>query len=66
MNWDEFNAAVEDASGTVRRGDQAVRKLANLCVGRLRSACIDDYVLVALKKELRDFNLHTLRWKEPK
>jgi hypothetical protein len=66
MNFQEAYDAINDAKETIRQGDLAAKQLAGLLVGRLRVAHVPPYVLGQLKKELRDFNTQTSRWKDPK
>ena len=65
MNWKDFREAVEDAKLTVRRGDTAIRELSYMLPGRLR-VIGDANVLRDIKRELRDFDMVTGRWKEDK
>lgn len=63
MNLEQLNEAVADAKETMRLADIAAYRVAHLLRGRLRSAGIPTYMLEDLKRELRDFNLHTGTWK---
>lgn len=63
MNITEMEQAVDSAKAELRRADTVATSLAYLLVGRLRhvkGAC----PLAALKKELRNFNIHTGMWKD--
>ena len=64
MTLDEMHAAVKDAEAIRSRADIVTRKLAELCVGRLRTGNVSWHVLTELKRELRDFNMHTGCWRE--
>ena len=64
MTFDEMHQAVKDAEATRARADLHVRKMADLCAGRLRKGNVSAYVLKKLKRELRDFNIHTGYWKD--
>ncbi len=64
MTYQEMLEAQRDAEQTIRNGDRAVRALAKLTVGRLRLADVDRNVCEKLKRELKDFNMQTLQWKE--
>lgn len=64
MIFQEFCAAVESARSDVRKGDQVIREFAELAAGRLRLADVPSYVLADLKRELNDFNMKTMKWKE--
>ena len=59
--FDEIKAAVQNARLLNRAIDRQANTLASLLVGRLHN--VSDYHLKLLKKELRDFNIHTGRWK---
>ncbi len=63
MTYDEFCEAVADAERTEYRARVAVQKIARLCKGRLRLADVDSYTLSALKRELRDWNMHSCEWR---
>lgn len=63
MNWSEAESAIRDAREVVKRGDDAVQRLAKLLVRRLRVAEVSPYVLAELKRELQDFNAATKKWK---
>lgn len=60
--WDAVSAALAES----RRIDAAIKdhaaKIARLLPGRLRY--VSDDVLTDLKNELRDFNIHTGKWKK--
>lgn len=65
MNIHEAYAAVSDAKRTLESADSIATAAAKLIKGRLRK--VDDWdrkTLKALKKELRDFNAATGKWKE--
>lgn len=64
MTFNEFASAVEDARIIEKRANSAVNSLAGMCVGRLRNANVSSYVLRALKRELRDFNMTTGIWSD--
>lgn len=59
--WDLMRAAVDRARNTIRAANHMVNQLAPLMVDRLRH--VDSADLVRLKRELRDFDAHTKRWK---
>jgi hypothetical protein len=64
MNWNEFSEAMRDARNTLERADEAIRNLGGLVPGRLRSMRRDD--LRKIKRELRDFDMVTGKWKDEK
>lgn len=59
--FDEMRAAVSQAETTLRAADSVADSMARLLRGRLKS--VPGYVLSDLKRELRDFNIHTKEWK---
>lgn len=66
MNYDEMSAAVKDAERTMRLADIATDSLVQLVVGRLRKVTSwrGHDALKSLKKELRDYNMGTGKWKQ--
>lgn len=60
--WDRMRAAMSEARATMEAADDFANGAAQLCVGRLRR--VHSGTLKALKRELRDFNIHTGEWKE--
>jgi hypothetical protein len=60
--FDTMRAAVAEARLTMVAANEMARKIAPLLRGRLRECSGDD--LAALKRDLRDFNLTTHRWKD--
>lgn len=60
--FDAIRSAVQEARDLNRAVDQQSNALADLLQGRLRT--ITPGRLAALKRELRDFNMHTGHWKE--
>lgn len=63
MTFNEFSQAVAEAEAIERQANDMVQRLARICVGRLRSSQVPEYVLVRLKYELRDFNMRTQTWR---
>lgn len=59
--FDELRAALDQARMLNRALDNQADSMAHLLVGRLRN--LSPYRLSALKRELRDYNIHTGRWK---
>jgi len=64
MTIAEILQAVRDAEAAQRQVDTQVGQMARLCAGRLREAGVSSWTLVKLKRELRNFNMHTSMWKE--
>ena len=54
--------AVKEARATLEAADSVATTLAALLAGRLRRVN-SPYYLKQLKRELRDFNIHTGTWK---
>ncbi len=62
--WEEMRSAYKQAEQQIKAADNVVVDMARMIKGRLRTfAYFDCDVLAALKKELRDFNIQTRRWK---
>lgn len=63
--FDDFKEALNRARAINYAADQNALDVAKLLLGRLRT--VKDWrndTLVSLKKELRDFNAGTRRWKD--
>ena len=72
MNFFEASDAIEDAIADAERTIEAVdamaERMAKILVGRPRKASRYYQGAIAvgkLKRELRDFNIQTHRWKKP-
>lgn len=63
LPWDALRAGVQDAKQTIQRTDNFVGEMAEIIAGRLRKGRVSASVLGQLKRELRDFNIHTGKWK---
>lgn len=65
--FDEVRAAVAEAKSQIAAADKAAYAMADLLVGRLRYVADQSYsgvtVLRKLKKELRDFDMVTGKFK---
>jgi len=63
-----MNQSVQDARNTIKRATSLNAEIAKMLVGNLRSVTRNNYysshsVLVALKKELTQYNAATRTWK---
>ena len=63
MNYNEMQMAIEDAERTLYQADRAAGVIAHLMIGRLRKVG-SQWVLVALKKELKNYNMQTGQWRD--
>lgn len=63
MTFEEMAEAIASARCTLKTADEHVAEMARIVSGRLRKSSVSAYVLSRLKNELRDFNIHTGRWK---
>ena len=63
MEFHEMHEAIKDARQTINRADQFKNQMAGLFVGQLQASRIGDYTLCRLKRELRNYNMHTGLWK---
>ena len=62
MNWDDFWKSFADARNTMSQADSVADRMAGMLVGRLHKC--SGYTLAKLKRELRDFNIQTHKWKD--
>ncbi len=60
--WDAMRRALDEARNTISAADNAADAMAKMLRGRLRH--VNSWVLEDLKRELRDFNMHTKEWKK--
>lgn len=61
--FDDVRTAVDAARAAQRAVDDNTRQMASLISGRLRAADVPQHILRKLKRELRDYNPHTGKWK---
>ena len=61
MKVDELESALNEMLDTNRAADRNVDLALDVIRGRLRNASY--WKLAALKRELRDYNINTKRWK---
>ena len=66
MNLDEMYQSIQEAKSTISMADNMVGVMLKICVGRLRKSGVGGTVLTALKKELRDWDMHRREWIERK
>ncbi len=59
--FQQMTEAVRDANNTLRAADQVAYDMGRMVVGRLRHCSV--YTCEQLKRELKDFNIHTGNWK---
>jgi hypothetical protein len=62
VNFDDMHAAVQQAKATMSLADGFAHRMAAMLIGRLQH--VPSWVLKDLKRELRDFNIHTGEWKK--
>ena len=60
--WDTMRDAMAEARAIFNSANQYAAQMAMMIRGRLRECSADD--LRAIKRELRDFNIHTGEWKQ--
>lgn len=66
MNYQDFKEAVDDAEQTMNRADRMAKTSARLLIGRLRRVSDGwqgEDTLIALKKELSQYNATKREWK---
>lgn len=61
-HFDTMTKAMSEAEHTFRAADAVTDRLAKMLAGRLKKVWSTS-ALIELKKELKDFNIHTRRWK---
>ena len=59
--FDEMRRAINQAREINNAADNAANSIVDLLDGRLRH--VSPYRLAKIKKQLRDFNMHTKEWK---
>lgn len=59
---DEITQAIDEGLRTMQRADTLIARCAYRLPGRLRQLGLDGDTLAALKRELRDFDMHQKRW----
>ena len=59
--FDEMRRAINQAREINQAADNVANSVADLLDGRLRQ--VSPYRLAKIKKQLRDFNMHTKEWK---
>jgi len=64
MNWDDFRQAFSAARNTMNQADHIANDIADMLDGRLKK--VSGYRLAKLKRQLRDFNIHTGEWRDEK
>jgi hypothetical protein len=62
-HFDNMREAMREARATMNAADEAAQAMAEMLVGRL-SKVRKGWVLSALKRELRNYNIHTGAWNE--
>lgn len=60
--FDEFERKLQEAKSVHYLVEQNANQMARLLDGHLRS--VSHYTLSKLKKQLRDFNIHTGKWSD--
>ena len=60
--FDQMREAVAEAKNTMQAADAVADSMARMLTGRLSK--VNSYTLTQLKKELRDFNMHTGTWRD--
>lgn len=62
MTFNEMQQAIDEANATLNRADYVVGRMARMCAGRLRKSDVSSDTLKQLKRELKNFNIHTGKW----
>lgn len=61
MDYDEMKKALSGAARVMSLADSFASDMARLLVGRLRG--VNSSLLIKLKRELKDYNMHTREWR---
>lgn len=64
MDIYEMKETIRVAKRTVGNADYVIENMAFIIAGRLRISGVSGLTLEKLKKELRDYNIHTGRWRD--
>ena len=64
MEWREMNEAIMDARRTINWADMVKHQMASLFAGQLQASQIGNSTLCRLKRELRNYNMNTGKWKD--
>lgn len=64
IDVEDMHQAINEAKTTIRRADRVVSRMADLVAGHLEAGDVAHSTLKQLKEELRNYNVHTGRWKE--
>jgi hypothetical protein len=64
--WDEIERALHEAENIESAARYHANRMARLLAGQLRARRVEARYLAELKRELRDFNLTTGAWSDPK
>ena len=63
MEISEMKDTIQEAERLIKKTDSVVGDMAQIIASKLRNGNVYGYVLCRLKKELRDYNMHTGYWK---
>lgn len=63
MTFDQMYTAVQSARDAIRAADQVANRMAYIIKDRLRAGDINADTLRAFKRELRNFDMTTGKWK---
>lgn len=63
LSWNEVRQGIREAEVTIRNAEQNVCFMVSIIIGKLKSSKIPHNYLCKLKRELKDFNMHTGKWK---
>lgn len=63
MTWNEMRQAVNEARATLNAAKRFIDEMADMVAGNLRSGDVSARTLTKLKRELRDWNIHTNTWR---
>jgi hypothetical protein len=61
MKWDEMKKALDEAEQTIKIAELQINRMSRFIIGRMKK--IDSWYLCEMKRELRNYNMHTGEWK---
>ncbi len=64
MTYEELKRAVEQSEEIMRQSQSFAKQGLRISAGRLRLMYVDQDILRALKRELRQFNANTGKWSD--
>jgi len=64
LSFDDVYNGIRDAESTIHQFENRIDRMANLISGKLRAGKVSGFILSRLKRELKDYNMATGKWKK--